>query len=390
MKKSGLYIHWPFCAAKCPYCDFNSYVSAHIDQARWKAAYLKALDYYAELLPDSRIETIFFGGGTPSLMEPDTVGALLERIQKNWLVSNDLEITLEANPGSVEADRFRAFKAAGVNRVSLGVQALNDADLQFLGRRHNVREALRALDIAAENFARFSFDLIYARPDQSLTAWERELQQALSYARGHLSLYQLSIEKRTPFYSDYAQGKFTMPGEELAADFYLLTQDLTQSAGLPAYEVSNHAAPGEECRHNLIYWRYEDYIGIGPGAHGRICLDGLKHATREHRAPEIWLQRVEEEGCGAHPFEPIDFRGQFEEALIMGLRLREGLDVESLEKRTGLYLKDVLDESRLNIVKKQGWVRDWPDRLALTREGILRLNAILAYSAKYSAKNGCV
>ncbi len=383
--RTGIYIHWPFCKAKCPYCDFNSHVRGSIDHGAWREAYLKSLDHYAALLPGRRISSVFFGGGTPSLMEPETVGAILDKIQKLWRIDNDLEVTLEANPTSVEADKFAAFRRAGVNRVSLGVQALDDDVLKFLGREHNAKEALEAIEIARENFERFSFDLMYARPKQTLKEWQEELETALQYAGDHLSLYQLTIEKKTPFYTMALQGAFTMPGEELAADFYNLTQDILEEAGLPAYEVSNHARAGQECRHNLIYWHYDDYIGIGPGAHGRISLpkgDGVKkavftpspfgkHATREHAAPEVWLERAQRQGCGAHPFEALGPEDEFLEALMMGLRLKGGVTLDNLQGR--------LDEAKLKQAQAQGWLAREGDHITATREGWLRLNALIPY-----------
>ncbi|MGB0719983.1 MAG: radical SAM family heme chaperone HemW, partial [Bdellovibrionales bacterium] len=321
----GLYIHWPFCLSKCPYCDFNVHVRAAVDHDAWAAAYVGALSYYAGMVPDRRVESIYFGGGTPSLMSPATVESIIATVRDLWPCADDLDVTLEANPTSVERDRFRDFAAAGVNRLSLGVQALNDADLAFLGRKHSAAEAINALEVAKSAFDRVSFDLIYARPGQSLQDWEGELRRAAALAGGHLSLYQLTIERSTPFYYDHAQGKFHIPDDDLAADFYTLTQDVLDQAGLPAYEVSNHAAAGSESRHNLIYWHYRDYIGIGPGAHGRLTLDGQKHAMRDHHAPEIWLDRVAAQGHGAHPYDVLSEKDQVFEAVMMGLRLRSGM-----------------------------------------------------------------
>ncbi len=371
----GVYIHWPFCLAKCPYCDFNSHVREGIDHGAWRDAYLQSIDHYAALTPGRQVESIYFGGGTPSLMEPKTVEAIIDRIQQKWQVTNDIEITLEANPTSVEAEKFKAFKAAGVNRVSLGVQALNDEDLKFLGREHNVNEALKAIEIARENFDRYSFDLIYARPKQSLKDWQEELERAVIYAGGHLSLYQLTIERGTQFYQDYAQKKFAVPGEELAADFYNLTQDILEAHDLPAYEVSNHAKAGDESRHNLIYWNYGDYVGIGPGAHGRLTIDGQKFATREHRAPEIWLERVVEQGSGVHPFEEVPEEERFLEALMMGLRLRDGVSLSALDESW----QDYIDQDHMRQAVIEGWLVHEDDNIRLTREGLLRLNAMVPY-----------
>ncbi len=370
--RTGIYIHWPFCKAKCPYCDFNSHVREGIDHEAWREAYLRSLEHYAALTQGQRISSVFFGGGTPSLMEPETVGAILGKIQQLWRIDNDLEVTLEANPTSVEAEKFAGFRQAGVTRVSLGVQALDDKVLKFLGREHSAAEALKAIEIARKYFDRFSFDLMYARPEQTLDEWRAELTQALEYAGDHLSLYQLTIEKKTPFYALSLQGTFTMPGEELAADFYNLTQDILEGADLPAYEVSNHARPGQECRHNLIYWHYDDYIGIGPGAHGRVTLGGVKYATREHAAPEIWLERVAEKNCGAHPFEALGGDDEAVETVMMGLRLREGF----------VPPPGYIDEGKLASAVSEGWLVREGDLIVPTREGWLRLNALVPYLLK--------
>lgn len=378
-RKTGIYIHWPFCKSKCPYCDFNSHVREAIDERAWESAYVKTLESYAARLPGREIASVFFGGGTPSLMPPRTVEAILSAIRKNWSVAEDIEITLEANPTSVESEKLKAFRQAGVNRVSLGIQALNDKDLKFLGRKHNVREALEALEIAQNIFDRFSFDLIYARPEQSLKQWEAELKEATGYSGGHLSLYQLTIERNTPFYMDHVQGKFTMPTENLAADFYNLTQDILSAGGLPAYEISNHARPGQESRHNMIYWRYSDYIGVGPGAHGRLTMERQKFATREHSAPEIWLEKAGQSGEAAHPYEPLSRRDRFLEALMMGLRLEEGVSVQRLEAEGDASLDDFLDRSKMQDLQNQGWLNLSSERLRLEREGLLRLNAVIPY-----------
>lgn len=379
----GVYIHWPFCAAKCPYCDFNSHVRGGVDQERYLAAYIRELEYYAQITPDKEVVSIFFGGGTPSLMKPETVAGIIDVVQQLWRVSNDLEITLEANPTSVEAGKFAAFKEAGVNRISMGVQALNDADLKFFGREHSVTEAFKAIEIAGNIFDRYSFDLIYARPNQTLESWGAELREALKYARGHLSLYQLTIERNTPFYMRYNRGEFTIPDDVCGADFYHLTQDILEEAGLPAYEVSNHAATGQECRHNLVYWHYADYIGIGAGAHGRfVAADGQKRATRDHAAPEIWLERVEAQGHGSHPFEVIGGEDRFAEGLMMGLRLRDGVDLKRLEDFSGCKALHMLDETKLKTIITEGWAEHVETNLRLTREGLLRLNAIVPYILK--------
>ncbi len=372
----GFYFHWPFCLSKCPYCDFNVHVRAEIPHERFEAATLKALQGYALHVPDRVVVSVFFGGGTPSLMRPESVARILSEIRRLWPCANDWEVTLEANPSTVEQEKFSAFAEAGVTRVSLGVQALRDESLAFLGRKHTVKAAVSAIEILTRTVERFSFDLIYARPAQTLAEWDMELGEALALARGHLSLYQLTIERTTPFYFAQAQGQFTMPEEGLAADLYVLTQEKTATGGLPAYEVSNHAAEGHESRHNLIYWHYGDYIGIGPGAHGRITLEGQKYATRDHSAPEIWLGKVEETGGGAHPFEALSAEAQFTEKLMMGLRLREGVVVSEEDRLT------YLDPERLKIVEGQGWLTRQGDILRLSREGQLRLNALIPYILK--------
>lgn len=380
--QTGLYIHWPFCLSKCPYCDFNAHVSASVDHDLWRESYLKSLGHYAEFAGPRTISSVFFGGGTPSLMRPETVEAILEKIHRLWPCVNDLEVTLEANPSTVEAGKFHAFREAGINRVSLGVQALNDEDLRFLGRKHDVRESIQAIETASNIFDRFSFDLIYARPGQTIESWRDELAQALILARGHLSLYQLTIERSTPFYHDHARGVFTLPNEELAADFYIMTQDMTVAAGLDSYEVSNHAAEGHESRHNLTYWHYGDYIGIGPGAHGRLTLGGKKFATREHYAPPVWLEKVARTGFGAHPLEPLNDGERFTEALMMGLRLREGVSLAHLEEQGGGNWIGYIDEDRLRSVCEQGWLDCGHGRMRLNTEGRLRLNALISYILK--------
>jgi oxygen-independent coproporphyrinogen-3 oxidase len=332
----GVYIHWPFCASKCPYCDFNSHVRhGGIDERAFLAAYRREIAQMAALQPGSRVETIFFGGGTPSLMQPATVEAMLESVAKHWPIAPGAEITLEANPSSVEAERFRSYRAAGVNRVSLGIQALDDRDLRSLGRLHSVAEARAALAIARATFERVSFDLIYARPGQSLPAWRAELVEALAMAPDHLSAYQLTIEDGTPFAALHAAGRLTTPPDQEASELYALTQELTEAAGLPAYEVSNHARPGAECRHNLLYWRYGSYAGIGPGAHGRLFSEGRRLATSNERNPERWRERVLASGHGMIEFQPLTPREIADEMLIMGLRLAEGFDLARLAAATG-------------------------------------------------------
>ena len=332
----GIYVHWPFCASKCPYCDFNSHVrKGGIDEARFLSAYGQEIAHAASLHPGATVGSIFFGGGTPSLMAPRTVEGLLARIRSHWPVAPDAEITLEANPSSVEAERFRGYRAAGVNRVSLGIQALKDNDLRLLGRLHSAREARRALDTARSVFDRISFDLIYARPGQTLDDWREELTDALAIAPSHLSLYQLTIEEGTPFAALHAAGRLRTPPSEAASELYALTQELTEARGLPAYEVSNHARPGEECCHNLLYWRYGCYAGIGPGAHGRLRTQQSRLATATERNPERWLALAESQGHGLLECTPITRREEADERLIMGLRLWQGLDLQALLSETG-------------------------------------------------------
>jgi putative oxygen-independent coproporphyrinogen III oxidase len=371
----GVYVHWPFCASKCPYCDFNSHVrSGGIDEARFLAAYLRELRHWAELAPARRVRSIFFGGGTPSLMSAATVAAILDAIAGAWPLEPGAEITLEANPSSVEAARFREYARAGINRVSLGVQSLEEGDLRALGRLHSVREALAAIDVSRETFARTSFDLIYARPGQTLQAWQAELARALALAGRHLSLYQLTIEAGTPFAELHARGRLRLPEAEAAHDFYALTQDMTEAAGLPAYEISNHAAPGEESRHNLLYWRYGEYAGIGAGAHGRIVVDGRRRATATERQPERWAARVEAHGHGIVEDTPLETAEQADEALLMGLRLTEGLDLDHLAALSGLgpAARTIDELAGHGLLERVG-----PGRLRATRAGRIVLNEVV-------------
>ena len=370
----GLYLHWPFCASKCPYCDFNSHVASAIDEDRWRKAYLSEIERIGAEVPDRVLNTVFFGGGTPSLMSPDLVAATLEAIRATWPVANDLEVTLEANPGSVEAGRFRGFAEAGVNRVSMGVQALNDADLRRLGRLHSVSEARSAFDIARSVFDRVSFDLIYARQDQTLAEWEAELREATAMAADHLSLYQLTIEDGTAFGARHAAGGLKgLPDEDLSADMYLKTQETMSGIGLPAYEVSNHARPGSESRHNLIYWRCGDYAGIGPGAHGRLTLGGARLATSTPLLPDAWLSRIEESGNGELAREAVPRDEQANEYLMMALRLTEGLDVDRYAQLAG----HVLQESSVVRLEDLGLVAREGERLRATEAGRPVLNAII-------------
>ncbi|MDE2363014.1 MAG: coproporphyrinogen III oxidase [Hyphomicrobiales bacterium] len=361
----GVYVHWPFCLSKCPYCDFNSHVRRNpIDEARYVEAFGVEIAHRAKLTPGRKAASVFFGGGTPSLMKPATVEAILEAIDKAWGIEKGAEITLEANPSSVEADRFRGYRAAGVNRVSLGVQALNDADLRALGRLHNRAEALAALKVATSTFERASFDLIYARPGQTVDQWRAELNEALSIAPEHLSLYQLTIEPDTMFERLEAAGKLKMPNADLQRDLWEATQDTMGKAGMPAYEISNHARPGAESRHNLIYWRYGEYVGVGPGAHGRVAgKSGRRaHATEKH--PEMWLTCVETEGHGLVEDEALSIEEQGDEFLLMGLRLTEGIDPGRFQALTGKPLA----ASRVAELIADGLVE-------YTREGRLRVSA---------------
>jgi putative oxygen-independent coproporphyrinogen III oxidase len=370
----ALYIHWPFCLSKCPYCDFNSHVSASVDHARWRAALRRELRHYADQTQGRPLTSIFFGGGTPSLMEAATVAALIEDAGQFWPTTPDIEITLEANPTSVEAQKFIDFRAAGVNRVSLGIQSLRAADLAFLGRQHNVAEARTAITLARTHFPRFSFDLIYARPGQTLEMWDAELGEALSEGPSHLSLYQLTIEQGTAF----AAKGVPAAEENLAADLYEATDARMQAAGLPAYEISNYARPGHESRHNLTYWHYGDYIGIGPGAHGRLTLGGTKHASGAHRSPTHWLEEVEKTGCGAPAPDPLDPDTVRREALMMGLRLTDGISNDHWQALTGQSLPDSLSSPTLTRLIEGGFLAQTPQTLKATPQGRLCLNGVLA------------
>ena len=373
----GVYVHWPFCKSKCPYCDFNSHVRDGVEQTRWRKALLTELEHAAREAPGRRVETIFFGGGTPSLMAPETVDAVIARAKALWDCAPEVEITLEANPTSVEAARFAALAEAGVNRVSLGVQALDAAALKFLGREHSADEALAALDTARRHFPRYSFDLIYARPGQTPEAWAAELEHALTLAGEHLSLYQLTIERGTRFFTDHARGAFVLPDEEASAAMFEATQSRLMAAGLPAYEVSNHAQPGAACRHNLIYWRYQDYVGIGPGAHGRFAEGAAKRATRRASGPEAWLEAVERTGHGTAESTTVAGRDLVEEALMMGLRLADGIDRKLFASVTGADPVAALKEDAVAPLIKAGFLEIEPERLRATAAGRQRLNAIL-------------
>lgn len=369
----GLYIHWPFCEAKCPYCDFNSHVSRSIDQRAWRDAYLRELKRAANETQGRILNAVFFGGGTPSLMDPDTVSDIIEAIKSHWPIANDLEITLEANPGSVEASRFAAYRQAGVSRVSMGIQALNDNDLKRLGRLHTVKEALTAFDIARTHFERVSFDLIYGRQNQTRQDWEAELRQALTLAIDHISLYQLTIEQGTAFGDRYAKGKLRgLPDEDLGADMYQSTQDICAEMGMPAYEVSNHARDGAQSRHNLIYWRYGDYLGIGPGAHGRLTINGTKFATECYSNPMRWLDAVDA-GQTEKPRAALSGHEQATEFLLMGLRLKEGVSLDRFAQLNGKPLSD----HQISHLTEIGMINIEGSRLIVSNQGFMVLNAVI-------------
>jgi putative oxygen-independent coproporphyrinogen III oxidase len=372
----GVYIHWPFCLSKCPYCDFNSHVRhAKIDEQRYIRAFAAEIAATASRVPLRTVSTIFFGGGTPSLMQPATVGAILDTIAKHWTVAKDAEVTLEANPTSVEATRFQGYRAAGVNRVSLGVQALDDDALKSLGRTHTAREALDAVAIARGAFERYSFDLIYARQEQTPQAWATELKRAIAEAGEHLSLYQLTVEPDTPFHTLQSAGKLTVPDEDSARALYDTTQSVCAAAGLPAYEISNHARPGAECRHNLVYWRGHEYAGIGPGAHGRLDIDGERHATVTERRPEAWLMRVESIGHGIVGDDTLLRSQMADEFLLMGLRLAEGIEPARYQQLAGR----ALDPRRIKILQQEGAIELTPGgKLRVTQTGFPVLDAVVA------------
>ena len=372
----GIYVHWPFCEAKCPYCDFNSHVRhAGIDQPRFAAAFERELAYFAARTRGRRVESIFLGGGTPSLMLPATVGRVLDAIAGLWEISPTVEVSMEANPSSVEAERFRGYRAAGVNRLSLGVQSLRDADLRRLGRLHDADQARAAIGIARSTFERISFDLIYARPDQDAAAWRAELEEAIGLAADHLSLYQLTIEQGTPYFELHRAGKLVVPDPDTAADLYDLTQEICARHGMPAYEVSNHAVPGAECRHNLVYWRYGDYVGVGPGAHGRLTGGNGKFATATERHPETWLAAVEARGEGLVEDVSLTREEQGDEFLLMGLRLVEGVDLARFEAISDRRI----DPRRVADLVEHGMVeRLGGTRMRVTPAGLLVLDAVVA------------
>ncbi len=369
----ALYIHWPFCVSKCPYCDFNSHVREQVDQAAWRDALIADLTHEARLTEGRKLGSIFFGGGTPSLMPPETAAALIDAAEQHWGFADDVEITLEANPSSVEAARFAELAFAGVNRVSLGLQALDDATLNFLGRAHRVEESLSALETAQRHFGRVTIDLIYARPDQSAKAWDAELARAIGFGTTHMSLYQLTIEPGTRFATDVAKRQWEPLDDDAAADLYELTQARMEAAGLPAYEISNHAAPGQESRHNLAYWRYRDYVGIGPGAHGRRT----NMATQRHRKPENFLSAIERNAHGLQSETALDASTQAMEAMLMGLRLREGVDIASLADRFAMDSGDLVDWTAVQKLEALEFVNRDGLHLAITPKGFPLLDAIL-------------
>ncbi|MDX2073306.1 MAG: radical SAM family heme chaperone HemW [Alphaproteobacteria bacterium] len=364
----AVYIHWPFCKAKCPYCDFNSHVRDRVDFSAWKKALLTELEHMATLAPERIVTSIFFGGGTPSLMPPEIAEAAIARVRALWPCDENSEITLEANPTSVEADTFPAFKQAGINRLSIGVQSLRPEALKFLGREHSADEAMQALALARKYFERYSFDLIYARPGHTPQEWEDELREALALARGHISLYQLTIEENTAFHTAYAKGAFTLPDEETAAQLYELTTRITGEHGMTAYEVSNYAAPGHESRHNMAYWLGHDYIGVGPGAHGRLYLEGVRHATLNLKSPERWLSAVSEQGHGLESNLPMTAQTIAEERLMMGLRITGGLPVSEV--------RDYIDEKKRRMAIAEGLLEHDEAHLIPTAKGRLVLTSL--------------
>ncbi len=377
----GLYVHWPYCVSKCPYCDFNSHVSGSVDQERWGRAFLSEIERAGTELGGRVLNSVFFGGGTPSLMNPDLVAAILERVRQTWTLANDCEITLEANPGSVETSRFQGFHDAGVNRISMGIQALNDPDLRRLGRLHSASDARRAFDVGRTIFDRVSFDLIYGRQDQSLPDWDRELKAALDMAADHLSLYQLTIEQGTVFGERFARGQLQgLPNEDASADAYELTQSACDAAGLPAYEVSNHAKSGSESRHNLIYWRMGDYIGIGPGAHGRLTINGLRYATEAPKLPEAWLSRVEKAGNGELERSVLSLADQGNEYLMMSLRLTEGMEVSRYEMLT----RAQLPSEEMTRLQDIGLISLKNGRVVASLRGRMVLNSLIAEIAGFT------
>ncbi len=378
LDRFGLYVHWPFCVSKCPYCDFNSHVAETIDATQWTAALCAELDYFASETNGRRLDSVFFGGGTPSLMPPATVAAILDRAATHWDLAHDIEITLEANPSSVEARKFADFHAAGINRVSIGVQAFDDDALNFLGRAHDATAAKQAITIAKRTFERISFDLIYGLPGQTAEAWRRSLAEGLALAGDHLSLYQLTIEKGTPFFAAHRSGEFVLPDEDISAELFELTMEITDRAGMPAYEISNHARPGGACRHNLVYWQGGDYAGIGPGAHGRLRAGGVRRATRQIAAPANWLSAVASEGHGTQESAIVSKTEQIMELLLTGLRLRDGINRYVFETIAESSMETVLSSEIFNRLTAAGLLACDDRGLRVTDEGRLRQDGIVA------------
>ncbi|MBO90077.1 MAG: coproporphyrinogen III oxidase [Rickettsiales bacterium] len=376
MEPFGIYVHWPFCLSKCPYCDFNSHVRDQIDQDRWCRAMLREIKHTANHWDGATVTSIFFGGGTPSLMPPKTISAVVEKVGEYWGLDQKVEITVEANPTSVESGRFAELKNAGVNRISLGVQALDNDVLSFLGRGHSVTEAIAAIEIAATHFERYSFDLIYARPGQTLLDWHQELDSALALAGSHLSLYQLTIERGTPFYGLWQQGRLTQLDENQAAEMYEFTQERLSDAGLPGYEISNHATPGSECQHNLLYWHYGNYAGVGPGAHARLKKDNQKYALERRKLPERWLQMVETEGHGTRQAEALNTNDRLVELVLMGLRTHRGIPHAQFLSEIGKPIESCLDNEALNAFLANNLLANEKGVLRATASGRARLNAI--------------
>jgi oxygen-independent coproporphyrinogen-3 oxidase len=371
----GIYIHWPFCAAKCPYCDFNSHVRNNIDQKQWLRSYLSEINRVSKITSSRVLDSVFFGGGTPSLIEPWVINDILNEIQKHWTTKDNFEVTLEANPGSVDAKNFKAYKSAGVNRISMGIQSLNEKDLKALGRTHTVREALSAFEIAKQNFTAVSFDLIYARQNQKLTQWEVELNQALDLGANHMSLYQLTIEQNTAFGDRYNRGLLKgLPSDDISAELYDITSDLCEDRGFSAYEVSNYAQEGSESVHNLVYWRYGDYIGIGPGAHGRLTVDGKRYATETFLSPEEWLTKVDNQGSGESFLSELSQEQQAAEMAMMGLRLNEGINFKRFENLSGSFFS----EEKLSFLKSIQLIEQKEGNIIATFSGRKVLNSVLA------------
>lgn len=374
----GIYIHWPFCKSKCPYCDFNSHVREKIEEERWRNALLAELNYLKGKAPDFKVASIFFGGGTPSLMAAKTVEEVIFTISNLWKMSDNVEITLEANPTSAEAQKFYDFKSAGVNRVSIGVQSLDDKELAFLGREHSASEAIKTIETAKKVFSRYSFDLIYARPNQKIEEWDRELSQALTLAGGHLSLYQLTIEENTAFYHLYKKGGFILPSDDEAEELYLFTEEKMRQNDFSAYEVSNYAREGEESRHNIGYWRGDSYIGCGAGAHGRISINGKRIATQTLKSPERWLENVEKQGHALEIWQELSLESEAEEMLMMGVRLSSGINYNNFIRKNGYDLRDYINLKKRDLYTEQGLLENDASNLKTTIKGRLLLNRLTA------------